>query len=451
MIAAMDPITTAIADHAAALGFERIPDAVVHAAKRHLVDTLACAIGGARCEAAEMGLALMAGAVPPRRAGRVLVHGVRSTAEAAAFINGAMIRYLDFNDTVHGGHPSDSLGALFALAEDAGADGKRLLSGMVVAYETATRLIAAMRMRERGWDQGFAIGIAACAGAGHLLRLPPERIAHAVAITAVANMPLRATRAGQLSKWKGAATAFAARNAVFACLLAELGMTGPEAAFTGRHGVFEQASGEFALPPFGDDFRTARVGLKYWPVENNAQAAVWAARALRERVDPERVRSAEIAACWAAWHELGSEPAKWRPTTRETADHSLPYIFARALADGEINVASFEEPAYRDPGLAPLMAKIAVRHDETLDKDYPDPVVMRVEAKDDAGMAHAIEIVNPRGHFRNPMDDAEISAKFLRMAEPLLGRAKADAALVALWQIEREANLERLFRLIDMK
>jgi 2-methylcitrate dehydratase len=445
----MDQVTTAIADHAAALAFERLPRAVVHAAKQRLIDSLACAIGGARCEAAAMGRRIAAGAVPSLLPGRILGVRERATAETAAFVNGAMIRYLDFNDTVHGGHPSDTLGAVLALADAAAADGKRLLSAMVVAYETATRLIAATKLRERGWDQGFAIGIAAAAGVGHLLRLPPARIAHAVAIVTVANVPLRATRAGELSKWKGAATAFACRNAVFAVQLAAEGMTGPEAAFAGRHGAFEQMGGEYVLAPFGDEYLTPRVGLKYWPVENSAQAGVWAALELRAALPVAAIAGIDIAVSWAAWHEIASEPAKWDPKTRETADHSLPYIFARALVDGGITVASFDAAAYLDPALRPLMAKIRVERDEAIDKVYPARVLMRVAATGADGRRHDIEIADPRGHPLNPMDDGEISAKFMRLAEPALGKARSEAALALLWAVERKTSVERLFALLE--
>ena len=445
----MDEVTRAIADHAASLAFAQIPRDVVHAAKQRLVDSLACAIGGYRCEAAAMGRRIAAGAVPELLPGRVLGARERVTAETAAFINGAMIRYLDFNDTVHGGHPSDALGGVLALADAAQADGQRLLSAMVVAYETATRLIAATKLRERGWDQGFAIGIAATAGVGHLLRLPAERIAHAVAIATVANVPLRATRAGELSKWKGAATAFACRNAVFATQLAAEGMTGPEAAFAGRHGAFEQMGGEYALAPFGEEYLTPRVGLKYWPVENSAQAGVWAALKLREALPVAEIAELDIAASWAAWHEIGSEPAKWDPKTRETADHSLPYIFARALVDGGIGVGSFDERAYLDPALRPLMAKIRVHRDEEIDKVYPAKVLMRVAATSIAGRRHDIEIADPRGHPRNPMDDGEIADKFKRLAEPALGKARSEAALEALWNVEREPAVGRVLDLLE--
>jgi 2-methylcitrate dehydratase len=444
----MDRITRDIAALAASLDFERLPGAVVHAAKQRLVDSIGCAIGGYRCAAAQMGKRVAAGAVPAAHPGRILGQAEPATAEAAAFVNGAMIRHLDFNDTVHGGHPSDALGGIFALAEAAGADGRRLVSALVVAYEVATRLIAATGLRERGWDQGFAVAIAAAAGVGHLLRMSAAAIAHAVAIATVANVPLRVTRAGELSLWKGAATAFACRNGVFGALLAGEGMTGPEAAFTGRHGVFEQITGEFALTPFGETYLTPTVGLKFWPVENSAQAGVWAALALGQQLAPADIAAIEIAASWAAWHEIASEPAKWDPRTRETADHSLPYIFARALVQGAINVASFDAAAYLDPALRPLMAKISVREDAEINARFPAAVIMRVKATATSGRVHAIEIVDPRGHPRNPMDDDEIAAKFRALAVPVLGEAQTAQALETLWSIEREADVKRLYRLL---
>jgi 2-methylcitrate dehydratase len=445
----MDEIVTAIAEHAGTFRFEALPGEVVHAAKQRLVDALACAIGGRDCEAAVMGRRQAPGVPPTAPAGRILAWDRRTGADWAAFVNTAMIRYLDFNDVVHGGHPSDSLGAVLALADAAEADGKRLLTGMVVAYETAVRLIASMRLRERGFDQGVAIGIAAAAGAGHVLRLRPAQIAQAIAITAVANVPLRVTRVGQLSLWKGAATALAARNAVFATLLAAEGMTGPEASFTGRTGVFEQVSGEFAPEPFGARFLTPTVGLKYWPVENNAQAAVWAAIELRKSLAPDAIAAIDIATSRAAWSEIGSGKAKWDPQTRETADHSIPYIFARALVDGGITVASFERAAYLDPSLRPLMARITVHQDDEIDRLYPARVLLKVTARDSGGAMRAIAIADPRGHPANPMSDAESADKFLRLSEPALGATRAADALETLWRIEGEPRVARLYDLLE--
>ncbi len=438
----MDDIIAAIAEHAARFELGAASAETVHAAKRHLVDSIACGLGGHDCAAAAMGRRIAASPAPPARAARSLGGRAPVAAEAAAFVTTAMIRYLDFNDTVHGGHPSDALGAVLAAADMTRCDGARLLAGMIVTYETAARIIGAARLRERGWDQGFAIGIAAAAGAGHVLRLSPTQIAHAVALTAVGNLPPRVTRAGELSLWKGAATAFAARNAMFLTLLAAEGMTAPEAAFTGRHGVFEQTGGTFAPRPFGEAL-TGAIGLKYWPVENGAQAAVWAALELKKALPIAEIAALDIATATPIWHEIGSEPAKWDPKTRETADHSMPYIFARALTDGAITVRSFDEQAYLDPAMRPLMAKVSVAKDDAIDAVYPGRVILRVTVRRTSAANRTIEIVNPRGHPQNKMDDGEIAAKFSTLAEPMLGKERASGALEQLWRFEREPSVAK--------
>ena len=447
----MDNLTQRLATFAASLTYEQIPPAILRHARRSLVDTIACAFGGADCEAARIGRRVADGAVPLHHAGAIIGSDNQAPAEEAAFLNTVMIRYLDFNDAWHAGHPSDMLGGLLALAGSAGADGKRLLTAMVVAYEVAFQMIPPTQMRERGWDQGYVIGIATTCGIGNLLGLSVDTLAHAIAITAVANVPMRATRAGKLSLWKGAATAFTVRNAVFATLLAADGMTGPEAPFEGRHGLWEQITGPFELEKFGVDggeWKFPWIRLKYWPVEYNAQAGVWAALRLRDEISHEDIVSIDIATYWSAWHEIGSEPAKWDPTTRETADHSLPFIFARALVDGTITVGSFDAEAYLDPSLRPLMAKITVREDASIEALYPAQIVMRVEAVATDGRRRSIEITNPRGDNTNPMDDAEVATKFRALVEPVLGVERTGRAFEAWNAIDTGSGLGEAMKLL---
>ncbi len=446
----MDNTTTSIAEYASALSFDRIPSRVAAAAKQRLVDSLACAIGGYRCDAARIGRRVAKAVEPGAYCGRVLGFGEWTTAESAAFINTAMIRYLDFNDAVHGGHPSDALGGLLAVAPALKKSGKQLLTSLVVSYEIVNRLILATGFRERGWDQGFAIGVGSAAGHGNLLGLSAKAIANGVAIVAL-NVPLRASRAGNLSIWKGAATAYACRDGVFAAELAAEGMTGPEATFEGRHGLFEQITGKFTLEPFADTFLTPKAGMKFWPVENTAQGGVWAALELRKRLAVEDISTIDIATSWAAWHEIGSEPAKWDPRNRETADHSLPYIFARALVDGTVTVETFQEKKYLAQELRPIMAKIRVHEDPEITKINPGIVKNVVTATSRSGKKEVIEIVNPRGHMKNLMDDNDTNAKFLSLAEPVFGKARAAEALDALWSLDKADDVSATFKLLDLK
>ena len=450
----MDSITRAIAEFASSFRFADLNDTVVHAATQRLIDSLGCALGAHDCEPAQIGRKLAAGETPGRYAGRVLCFGDRLPAEGAAFINSAMIRNLDFNDRYPGGHPSDCLGALLALVGTMQVDGKRFLASMAVVYEIFARLSDATKLSRQGWDQGYAIGIATAAGVCNLLKLPMEATGHAVGIAAASNLPLRVTRSGELTSWKNVATAYAARNGLFAALLAAEGMTGPGNVFEGRNGLWEKVTGSFELAPFpnrGGAFLTPRVQLKYWPIETNGQPAVWAALELRAKVNVTELNEIQVFTSKFTWFEIGSEPEKWDPKTRETADHSLPYIFARTLVDGPITVSSFRDEAVRDPSLRPLMAKIKVIPDDRIEALLPEKTLIRVIAIPNNGASYSVEVVNPLGHPDNPMGDPHIEEKFLTLGEPVIGKERCRAALDAWWRVDNAQNVSQLIQLLDLE
>jgi 2-methylcitrate dehydratase len=430
------------------LSYEDLPANAVTASKERLLDSLGCALGAYDCDTAEVGRSVAGPAARKELAGRILGSNDLAAADAAAFINSCMIRNLDFNDTYPGGHPSDSLGGLFAVAPQIGASGKRLITAAVVAYEIFIRLQMKAQLREKGWDQGFGISVGAAAGLANLMGLSHDVAQHAIAITAVANMPMRASRAGQLSMWKGAATAYAVRNAVFGVQLAAAGMSGPEAPFSGRHGLTDLVSGPIELPPFGrspEHFFIPRAKIKFWPVVYNMQALVWAAIELRKQVSIDQMASVDVETYWSAWHESGSEPAKWDPTTRETADHSLPYILTWILRHGFIDHRAFVPESYLDPSVRPFMNRVTVRINDDFEKDFPRVVRMRVTAKDHAGKSFQAYVVNPLGHEDNPVSAAELATKFIRLCEPRLGEARAAAALKQWQQIEKAENVRSAF------
>jgi 2-methylcitrate dehydratase len=300
------------------------------------------------------------------------------------------------------------------------------------------------KLRERGWDQGFGIGVGTAAGLANLMGLEREAARHAIAITAVANVPMRNTRAGQLSMGKGVATAYAVRNAVFGVQLASRGMSGPEAPFTGRHGLADLISGPIELPPFStsaEQYYVTRGKIKYWPVAHAMQSAIWAGIELRRKVSTDQLASIDVQTSWHAWHESGSEPAKWDPQTKETADHSLPYILAWTLLHGDFTERAFRPESYRDPSIRPLMKMITVRVDERIEKDMPRVVRMRVNAVDRSGTAYEVESVNPPGHEDNPLSASDLAAKFTRLCEPRLGARRTAAALEQWQNIETAMDL----------
>jgi 2-methylcitrate dehydratase len=363
-----------------------------------------------------------------------------------------MIRNLDFNDRYPGGHPSDCLGALLAFAGATPVDGQRFIAAMTVAYEVFARLADAAKLSRRGWDQGFGIALATAAALCNLLRLSCEETAYAIGIAATSSLPLRVTRSGELTPWKNAATAYAVRNGVFAALLAREGMVGPGNAFEGRNGLWENVTGPFELPVFpnkGGEPLTPKVQIKYWPVETNGQPVIFAALKLRELVDARDLKEIEVFTSQFTWFEIGSEPEKWNPRTRETADHSLPYILARTLVDGALDVASFREEAVLDPSLRPQMTKIKVTVDDAIEAMLPD-MALRIVATTQSGAHHVVEVGNPLGHPNNPMRDEHVGEKFMRLARPVIGEARSAEALACWWRIRDADDMRPLVRLIEL-
>jgi 2-methylcitrate dehydratase len=431
--------------------YDDLPEDIKAAAVERLVDAMGCAIGGYPSDAVAIGRKFAPVLAPGgyRYPARVIGGAERTTtADAAGFINSLMIRHLDFNDAVNGGHPSDSLGPLIALADSIGASGKQLLEALVAGYDIFVRQARAAQLREKGWDQGFGIGLAVVAGAAKLLDLTEEQTRHAFSISAIDIVPLRGTRAGELSTWKGAATSFDASHALAATFLASEGMTGPAKPFEGRHGVFELMSGPFEFGFADGRFHIGRTRLKYWPVEYHLQAAVWAGIELGKQVSVADIADVKISTYWAAWSETGSESAKWDPRTKETADHSMPYIFVRALENGELDHSVFQPECFLDPAVRPSMAKVTVDVDEELEAQFPDVVQMRVALTDTSGNVHRVSIVNPRGHEKNPVTPEEAADKFLRLARPSYSPERSQRMLDGLRAADQANHVSDLLDLM---
>src|SRR5262245_46501480 len=172
---------------------------------------------------------------------RILGTRDNSAPDMAGFANGVMVRYLDYNDSYFspgGGHPSDMIPAVLALADPLGRDGRTVMTAIVLAYEVFCRLFDQVAAGELGWDQGIFSVIGAASAAGKVMGLDRQSMAQALSLAVVPNLPLGVTRSGELAMWKGCAAASATRAAIFAVQLAHQGMTGPEAPFEGRRGLW---------------------------------------------------------------------------------------------------------------------------------------------------------------------------------------------------------------------
>jgi 2-methylcitrate dehydratase len=422
--------------------FEDLPEEVVVEARRRLVDALGCAVGALEEPASSIARKVAGGF--RGQPSVALIGGGESAADWGAFANGVHIRYLDCNDTylsLEPAHPSDNWAAVMAAGQLAGADGKAWITAAAIAYEVQCRLCDAASIRARGWDHTTYGSISATLAASRLLGLSHDQTLHALGIAGTTGTALRLTRAGELSMWKGCAFAFASRNALFATLLAREGMTGPAPFFSGEMGFFQQVSGPFSLTKLGGptaaDWMLPKTSIKFVPAEYHSQSAIAVAFGLRPKIkDPALIRSIEIATFRVAVEIIGKDPEKWRPKTRETADHSLPYCTAVALVDGEISARQFSAERLSDPALIDLVSRTTVVEDPKLTAGYPEGIPNRITVTLRDGTTLVDEMAYPPGHDKNPLTDDQLAQKFHGLVDPVLGVARGKA----IW--EQVARLE---------
>jgi 2-methylcitrate dehydratase len=341
-----------------------------------------------------------------------------------------------------------------AVADALNADGKQTLLAIIAAYEVYTGLADQVALRGLGWDQGVFAVLGTAAGAGLLLGLNVDQMGDALAIAITASVPTRQTRSGELAMWKGCATAAAVRSGVFAALLAHAGITGPTAAFEGRHGVWEQVTGKFTLGALGGEgrpFGIERTNLKFFPSEYHSQAPMWMALNLRKQVRVEDIDAINVQTYHICYSEIGSEPEKWQPKTRETADHSLPYLLSLGLMDGAIRVDSFSAARMRDPATLALMQKIKIAESAEFTRQFPGALITEIEVLTRQGARLVERASYPRGHAKNPMTEEDIESKFKILADNVMKPGARDALLAALWSVDQAAQIGRVLELVRVE
>lgn len=452
-----------IAQFATSLSFEDLPDSTVNEVKRRLIDSLGCGYGA--WTAPPVRIARKYASFTSSEAGGTVIGTRHETSpDLAAFVNGAMFRYLDYNDTYlskEPAHPSDNIAAVLAIADAFELSGEDVILGTVIAYEVQCRLCDAYSIRKRGWDHVTYGAMSTVAGCGAMLGFDEETMVHALGLAMIPNNAMRQTRVGELSMWKGCAFANASRNGVFATILAHLGMTGPSQAFEGEMGFFQEIcqGDEFDIPVFGgpqasgkaEQFMIEKTYIKKYPAEYHSQSAIDAALEIVEKhgrlLQPGEISEITIATFNASYEIIGGEPEKWRPQCRETADHSLPYITCAALIDGKVTQQTYDESRFTDETLLGVVAKTVVVPDAELDPLYPKKgIPNRVTVKLIDGTILESRVDAPKGHALNKMTDEEVEAKFHSMADLMIGTDGADVALSYCWALEEQENLTEFFQ-----
>jgi 2-methylcitrate dehydratase len=353
-------------------------------------------------------------------------YGVTTTPEAAAFANSFMVRVCDYNDgdPEHGGHVSVIIPGILAIGEAVHSTGSEVLQAVAVGYEILNGF--AHVVRAPGFDGPFE-GLATALACGKLLKLDEDRLANAASLALVPHMPLTVSHVGALSHWKSGHSPIGIRNGVFAALMAREGMTGPAQPFEERTGLMDVVTGPFELklPAVQGHLGIENFRVKRYPAEGNSQAILHQAIPdLRKFTTADEIASVRIEMAFGSWQEIG-DPPKWDPRNRETADHSMPYMMAIALTDGQVYLDSFSEKRYlHDAAIRDLMAKITCEPNPELNEPQGRT---RITVKKKNGQTMTKDVLQ-----EIPVTYEEVLAKFDRVCEymsvPTAQRDRAKAA-----------------------
>jgi 2-methylcitrate dehydratase len=452
----MATMTDTIARWACDMKYEDLPAEVLDTAKRFLYDTIGCALGGAQVHDVKIFLDHYKNLGQPGEC-TIIGTGDRMNVVAASMLNSLMVRAMDYNDIYwkqDPSHPSDLLAAPLAIAERDKLSGKDLLLATVLGYDITMRLchIAVPGIRERGWHHATLMAYAAPVVAGRLLGLTPEQMQHAIGICSCHRFTLGCAVAGKLTMMKNTVSPMATRDAVEAALLAKGGYTGPEGVIEGKEGM-EHCLGEgwdysWITDTLGKRFVITDCGMKSYPIEALMHSPVSATlHIMREHnLKAEDVQEVLIESIARA-ADILSDPAKYDPQSKESADHSLPYCIAAAVAEGRVTPLEFTEEKLWDERLRAQMPKVKVVANEEFEKAFPAKQCTRVTITTTDGQKHSHALDMPKGDPRDPMSTEELEVKFSALASPLLTDVRQKAIKDCIFSLEELTDVGELMAL----
>ena len=404
--------------------YEDLSEAARTQLKVRVLDSLGCALGALEAEPMKL-----IGAHVEDFGGAAhctLFAGGRAAPDRAAFLNGALVRYLDFNDSYLAKgetcHPSDNLAPVLAAAEYAKQLGREFLAALAVAYQVQCRLSDVAPVRAKGFDHTTQGSYAVAAGVSRALGLDETKTANALGISGTAFNALRVTRTGALSHWKGLAypnTAFACTHAAF---LAMRGITGPKEVFEGNKGFMDAIAGRFEIDWSREDLeRVTRTILKKYNAEIHSQTSIDAILELRKEqgfraVD---IKGIELEIFDVAYHIIGGgeEGDKRIVRTKESADHSLPYMLAVAIQDGQLMPEQYHSDRIARPDVQSLLRRVTVQPSQELSQRFPDQMPCRVTIRLQDGRKLLKEETDYEGFHTRPMRWEGVVEKFERLSE----------------------------------
>jgi 2-methylcitrate dehydratase len=454
----MDSISRRMARFARSLTYDAIPEDARREAKRFLLDSVGCALAALDLEdmeAAHRYVAELGGAAQAT----VIGHGTRTNMPNAALMNSLLVRAMDYNDIYwkqDPSHPSDILPAALAVGEHRGARGAEVLAAIILAYELEMRLCHAAEpgIREVGWHHASLTQFVSPLVAGRLLGLDEDQLVAAVGISGSSHFTLGGVVAGHLTNMKNTADPMATEAGVRAAMLAATGYSGPVELFEGKEGVFEvisnvRWSADEMLTGLGDAFLITECGYKAFPTEALTHQPITAVLELMEAegIDPHAVESVEVRTTTRG-ADILSDPSKYEPTTKETADHSLPYCIAVAVAKGNVLPSDFEEEALKDPFVWELLPKIKVVADPEIDALFPKVKRAIVTITTSDGSSHQRQEDHAKGRAERPLSDEELTDKFRANAVGAIDETQIAGIVEATFELERFTDIGDYMKLL---
>ncbi|MBU0742575.1 MmgE/PrpD family protein [bacterium] len=447
-----------MADFTLGLRYEDIPEAARKEARRFLLDSAGCALAAVRNEdmAAMYRFIEKLGGAPEAT---LIGTGARTNAPNAALMNSLLVRALDYNDIFweqDPSHPSDIIFGAVSPAEALGRDGRETLVAVIIAYELEMRWCLACfpGVREVGWHHATLTQFVSPFVAGRIYGLDADQLVAAAGIAGSSHFTLGGVVAGHLTNMKNTADPLATQAGVLAAMMAREGYGGPVEVIEGKEG-FQHVIHDVELRPGilldgpGERFLIADCGFKAFPTEalthqpmSAVQQIMSENRLVAEQVAKIRVRTTTRGA------DILSDPSKYYPRTRETADHSLPYCLAAVAADGGVYPNSFERDKLFDPRIRRLLDLIEVVADDGIDALFPGikRAVAAIATTD--GREFTATVDHAKGSPQNPLTDDELIAKFRANASGVMSEARQDEIVEATWGFDGLADVGAYMELL---
>src|SRR5271165_7002848 len=452
-----ETITGKMAKWAAGLEYKQLSQDAVYQAKRFLLDSVGCALGGYQQHDVIIALEVLK-EIAGRGPATVIGTGERMDAVSASLANALMIRCMDYNDIYwkqDPSHPSDIFPAAMACCERARSDGRELIVGFVLGHEFEMRFCEAAfpGIRERGWHHATLTAFVSPIVAGRALHLGWEQIQHAIGISASCHCTLGAVTAGKLTMMKNTVDPMATQSGVLAALLAEKGYSGPEHVVDGKEGLTHVFGPEWKLnlltDGLGESWRITQCGMKAFPSEALTHTPISAVLDLvkTNNLRPEQVAKIQIRSLARA-ADILSDPSKYDPHTKETADHSLPYVIAAALVERQVTPVQFTMEKIMDEKIRAQLKKVEVVADPEIEKVFPALQRVIVNIKTTDGRMFSKQLDFPKGDPRNPLTDQEVEEKFAALAEGVLSTGAQKKVKEAIWKLEGNDSVSKVMALM---